>query len=207
MYKSIRVVALILWLAVIGYNLYIELKPHCFVSVPVKLLFAAVFVLLWTIAFPPTRKHMGKWLTVLFLYYIWMLLNLLFFDAAFGRQQMHYGINLQPFYTIRNYLRAYHRGYIPDIALVNLLGNIAAFAPMGFFLPSLCRRMGNLFLYVPTMLFMIAGVEVTQVVTNCGSGDIDDLILNMAGAFVSWLVLWPLSRHINNRLRGYRYDS
>lgn len=202
MHKLIRAVVFFLWLAVTGLNLYVELRPNGVVSVPVKLLFAAAFVILWTILFPPTRKHTGKWIMVLFLYYIWMLLNLLFFDAAFGRQQMHYGINLQPFYTIRNYLRAYNRGYIPDIALVNLLGNIVAFAPMGFFLPSLCRWMGNLFLYVPTMLLMISGVEVMQVVMNCGSGDVDDLILNMAGALVSWLVLWPLSRHMNNRLRG-----
>lgn len=202
MHKLIRAVVFFLWLAVTGLNLYVELRPNGVVSVPVKLLFAAAFVILWTILFPPTRKHTGKWIMVLFLYYIWMLLNLLFFDAAFGRQKMHYGINLQPFYTIRNYLRAYNRGYIPDIALVNLLGNIVAFAPMGFFLPSLCRWMGNLFLYVPTMLLMISGVEVMQVVMNCGSGDVDDLILNMAGALVSWLVLWPLSRHMNNRLRG-----
>lgn len=207
MNKFVRVVAFLLWLLVTGYNLYIELRPGGVVTVPVKLLLAAAFVLLWTITFPPNRKHMGKWMTVLFLYYIWMLLNLLFFDAAFGRQQTHYGINLQPFYTIRSYLRAYQRGYIPDIALINLIGNIAAFAPMGFFLPSLCRYMGNLFLYLPTMLFMISGVELMQVLMNCGSGDVDDLILNMAGALVSWLVLWPLSRHMNNRLRGHRYDS
>lgn len=205
--KAIRAIAFVFWLLVAGYNLYIELRANGVVSVPVKLLFAAAFVLLWTIAFPPTKQNMGKWLMVLFLYYIWVLLNLLFFDTAFGRHQTHYGINLQPFYTIRNYLRAYNRGYIPDIAMVNLLGNIAAFAPMGFFLPSLCRRMGNLFLYLPCMMLMILGVEVTQVLTNCGSGDIDDFILNMAGALVSWLFLWPLSRHVNNRLRGYKYDS
>ena len=37
--------------------------------------------------------------------------------------------------------------------------------------------------------------------------DVDDLILNLAGALVTWLVLWPLSRHINNLLRRNRYDS
>ena len=37
--------------------------------------------------------------------------------------------------------------------------------------------------------------------------DVDDLILNLAGVLVTWLVLWPLSRHINNLLRRNRYDS
>ena len=207
MKKQIRLIALVLWLAITALDLYIELAPRFYVGVPIKLAFAAAFIVLWSIVFPPTRQHMRKWLFVLFVYYVWMLLNLLFFDAAFGREQVHYGINLEPFYTIRNYLRAYQRGYIPQIALINLLGNVASFAPMGFFLPSLCRPMGNLLLYLPTMFLMICGVEVIQVVTACGSGDVDDLILNLAGALACWLVFWPLSRHVNNLLRGNRYDS
>lgn len=202
MKKQIRLIALVLWLAITALDLYIELAPRFYVGVPTKLAFAAAFIVLWSIVFPPIRQHMGKWLFVLFIYYVWMLLNLLFFDAAFGREQVHYGINLEPFYTIKNYLRAYQRGYIPEIALINLLGNVAAFAPMGFFLPSLCRPMGNLLFYLPTMFVMICGVEVIQVATACGSGDVDDLILNLAGALVCWLVFWPLSRHINNLLRG-----
>lgn len=202
--KLIRAVAFVLWLGLTALNLYIELAPGFVVDVPEKLLFAAAFAALWTAAFPPTRRHMRMWLTVLFLYYIWMLLNLLFFDAAFGRGDMHYGVNLKPFYTIQNYLKAYNRGYIPEIALINLLGNLAAFAPMGFFLPGLFRWQGNLLLFLPTMTFGIAAVELTQVVTACGSGDIDDLILNLTGALVCWLFLWPLSRHVNNMLRRDR---
>ena len=207
MFKLIRALAFVLWLAVTALDLYIELDPRFTVGVPVKLAFAAAFIALWSLVFPPTRRHMGKWLAVLFAYYVWMLLNLLFFDGAFGREEIHYGINLEPFYTIRNYLRAYGRGYIPEIALVNLVGNLAAFAPMGFFLPSLCRPMGNLFLYLPSMFLMISAVEVTQVMPACGSGDVDDLILNLAGALVCWLVLWPLARHINNVLRRNRNDA
>lgn len=205
--KFVRTIAFVLWVAVTALDLYIELDPRFVVNVPVKLGFAAAFVALWSIVFPPTRRHMGKWLAVLFVYYVWMLLNILFFDNAFGREQMHYGINLEPFHTIRNYVRAYNRGYIPEIAMMNLWGNVAAFAPMGFFLPSLCRPFGNLFAFVPTMFLMISGVEIMQVVTACGSGDVDDLILNLAGTLVTWLVLWPLSRHINNLLRRNRYDS
>ena len=205
--KFVRTIAFVLWVAVTVLDLYIELDPRFVVNVPVKLGFAAAFVALWSIVFPPTRRHMGKCLAVLFVYYVWMLLNILFFDNAFGREQMHYGINLEPFHTIRNYVRAYNRGYIPEIAMMNLWGNVAAFAPMGFFLPSLCRPFGNLFAFVPTMFLMISGVEIMQVVTACGSGDVDDLILNLAGVLVTWLVLWPLSRHINNLLRRNRYDS
>ena len=202
MTKIIRAAAFVLWLGLTALDLYIELAPGFVVGVPEKLLFAVGFVALWTVVCPPNRRRMRVWLTVLFLYYVWMLLNLLFFDAAFGRTDMHWGVNLTPFYTIRSYLHAYGRGYIPEIALVNLLGNLAAFAPMGVFLPCLFRRQGNLLFFLPTMTLMIASVEVIQVLEACGSGDIDDLILNLTGAFVFWLIFWPVTRHVNHLLRG-----
>ena len=83
-----------------------------------------------------------------------------------------------------------------------LLGNLAAFAPMGVFLPCLFRRQGNLLFFLPTMTLMIASVEVIQVLEACGSGDIDDLILNLTGAFAFWLIFWPVTRHVNHLLRG-----
>ena len=88
MFKLIRALAFVLWLAVTALDLYIELDPRFTVGVPVKLAFAAAFIALWSLVFPPTRRHMGKWLAVLFAYYVWMLLNLLFFDGAFGREEI-----------------------------------------------------------------------------------------------------------------------
>ena len=32
--------------------------------------------------------------------------------------------------------------------------------------------------------------------------DIDDLILNLTGAFAFWLIFWPVTRHVNHLLRG-----
>mgnify|MGYP006964180207 CR=1 FL=1 len=43
----------------------------------------------------------------LFLYYIWVLLNVLFFDNAFGRGFGHTSldmVNLEPLRTVKNYL-------------------------------------------------------------------------------------------------------
>ena len=190
--KFVRTIAFVLWVAVTALDLYIELDPRFVVNVPVKLGFAAAFVALWSIVFPPTRRHMGKWLAVLFVYYVWMLLNILFFDNAFGREQMHYGINLEPFHTIRNYLRAYELGNIHlKFVVINLVGNLVAFAPMGFFLPSLFRSQRNLLVFWITILLMVGAVELVQYVTHTGSCDIDDLLLNTAGALVIWFVLLP----------------
>ena len=59
-FKLIRALAFVLWLAVTALDLYIELDPRFTVGVPVKLAFAAAFIALWSLVFPPTRRHMGK---------------------------------------------------------------------------------------------------------------------------------------------------
>lgn len=198
-------------------NIYAEHSGYFLVDIPNKLAFAAGFIALWTAATAlgakpedsaeKKRRRMKRYLMGLFLYYIWILGNMLFFDPALGRS--HSGppprlnfyeadINLQPLKTIRNYLRAYARGNISrGIVAMNLFGNIAAFAPMGFFLPALCRPMRNFFLFTLGTAGMICAVEVLQIVTRTGSCDIDDLILNLAGALAVWLIvqLLPIKRH------------
>lgn len=200
MSRGIRVLAGLLCAAVLALSLYLEMTPGYAMTAVPKLLLAGSFALLWTMAFPPGRSR-RLWLTGLLLYYLWMLSNVLFFDASYGRTGERGTVNLEPLATIRLYLALYRRGR-RGIALLNLAGNLAAFMPFGFFLPALWRRQGNLLLFLPTMTVLIGAVEVAQVVTACGSGDIDDLILNLAGALAAWLVLWPLSRYLNNRLKG-----
>lgn len=101
-----------------------------------------------------------------------------------------------PFHTIRSYLSAYEYGNISrELVILNLGGNLAAFAPMGLFLPALYRRQRNLFWFAGTVGGLILAVEVVQAVTGCGAADVDDFILNFVGACFVWLVLlWPTGK-------------
>lgn len=181
-------------LAFLILNVWVELKPGIAVGVAAKLVFAGIFVLLWSLVYyarpgggSPARRR--GYCLALFGYYIWMLLNMLFFDAAFGRGSRSGGLNMTPLLTIHNYLRAYELGNISlKWVLVNLAGNLAAFAPMGFFLPALYPRQRNLLVFVPSVAGMVAFVEVMQYLTCTGSCDVDDLILNFTGALAVWLV-------------------
>lgn len=197
-------------LAFLLLNVWVELRPGATVGVAAKLAFAGGFILLWSAVYYARPRGGGPvrrrgYLFALFGYYIWMLLNLLFFDAAFGRGgRSGGGLNTTPFLTIHNYLRAYELGNISlKWVLVNLVGNLAAFAPMGFFLPALYPKQRNLLVFVPSIACMVASVEVLQYLTRTGSCDVDDLILNFAGALAVWLVclLPPFHgwiRHITN---------
>lgn len=190
----VRLLGFFLLLAFLLLNVYVELKPGLLVGVGAKLAFAVSFTAIWSVVCfsapdggSPARRR-GYYLA-LFAYYIWMLLNLLFFDAAFGRGEGGGGLNLTPFLTIRNYLRAYELGNISlKWVLVNLVGNLAAFAPMGFFLPALYPKQRCFFVFVPSIALMVAAVEGLQYLTRTGSCDVDDLILNTVGAFAVWLL-------------------
>ena len=209
MKSLIRKLAAVLTAALLCFNLYYELAPDYVVGPEQKFAFAAAFVvLLWFSMFfgvpknaRDKRRH--DYLLLLFWYYLWVLANVLFFDNAFGRGiSMHAqldAVNLEPLRTIKNYLIAYDYGNISlRLVILNLLGNLIAFAPMGVFLPALFRWQRSIFFFSATLTLGITTVEVTQVYTGAGSCDVDDLILNLAGALIVFVFcrITPIWKHI-----------
>jgi len=92
--------------------------------------------------------------------------------------------NFMPFNTIWPLLSG---GTNHLIAMVNLVGNIVPFMPVGFLAPFVYRRMTwykSLVLAIATGLAM----EVTEVVFRVGIFDVDDIILNAFGVMLGyWL--------------------
>lgn len=196
--KKSSTLAALACLAYLALNIYAEHSGLYIIDPVKKLVFAAGFCALWTLACRPyhaqaTARRKKLWMGVMFLYYLWILSNMLFFDAALGRDAARSGVNLEPLLTIHNYLRAYRHGNISlELVMINLLGNLAAFAPMGVFLPSLFRSQRNLLVFVLTIVCMVAAAEGIQYLTATGSCDVDDLILNTVGAVSIWIILLPM---------------
>ena len=94
--------------------------------------------------------------------------------------------NLSPFHSIREYLVRLAEGSMnTNIVVVNLLGNILWFAPMGLFIPILFgKRIRSFLSFLVTMIIILLLVEIIQLLTMRGSFDIDDIILNLAGACI-----------------------
>lgn len=91
-------------------------------------------------------------------------------------------INIIPFQTIWNSL---FDAALP-IQLPNLIYNIAAFVPLGFLLPLISER-AQQFAVVLMIAFSISiSFELIQIFTRLGEGDIDDVILNVAGAITGY---------------------
>lgn len=97
--------------------------------------------------------------------------------------------NLVPFRTIRAYVRALETGRIsPIIPLYNLAGNFFLFIPLGFFLPAFFRRAEKTPGFILCAAALFLAVETLQLVTRRGSFDVDDIILNLAGALTGYVL-------------------
>ena len=93
--------------------------------------------------------------------------------------------NFNPLETVRLYINAIKYNYIGmEIPLSNLVGNAMLFMPMAVFLPCLFRPMQKLWLFALTMLLLLVAVEAVQLLLACGSCDVDDVLLNLAGTLI-----------------------
>lgn len=99
-----------------------------------------------------------------------------------GWKNRRQGLNFVPFFTISGY---FSRGNA-QLFLINILGNLGVFAPLGFFPPLLWKRWRKW--YKTTLLGMGISVfiECLQVFT-LRSVDVDDVILNTLGALAGYL--------------------
>ena len=109
----------------------------------------------------------------------------------FDREQSAQSINLEPLRTIRLFVRVLlydPNPYNNRLAIANLFGNILLFIPLGYYLPRLWKSLRKWWTtWLMTLLIMTA-VELAQLLTLRGTCDVDDLILNLLGAAIGYLV-------------------
>ncbi len=94
--------------------------------------------------------------------------------------------NFVPFETILRYIN-YSRYFDLDIIIINLLGNLLIFTPMGFLLPLLSKKFRKAWIVICVGFISSLAVESIQFIFTVGSADIDDLILNTLGAWLGYL--------------------
>lgn len=147
---------------------------------------AGVLLRLRTLPRTAWRRYLRGSLWVLFCYYLFLLLVLLFFGGLFHMDRGWGGtVNLEPFHTIRNYIRFY-RNTGSYVSIMNLLGNVAIMVPLGVLLPLMFRGMRHFWTLLPLAALVSVGVEYIQWRTATGAADVDDSILNFLGAFLGY---------------------
>lgn len=99
--------------------------------------------------------------------------------------QVQNNLNLIPFRTVLLYLRLLRQtqsAYFIQHAVMNLLGNIVMFVPLGFLLPNVWPGLRSPLRFFFAIVLLISLVELLQLFTLLGRCDVDDLLLNVAGA-------------------------
>lgn len=125
---------------------------------------------------------------IMFGVYIIFLIYFLFFAESTGRtfEGRTYHYNLVLFKEIGRFW--HHRETLGVLAvMLNLVGNVVAFLPLGFFLPIMYRKCRSFFYTVFFCFEFSLIVETIQLVSKVGSFDVDDLLLNTIGGAIGYL--------------------
>lgn len=101
-------------------------------------------------------------------------------------------ISLKPFRTIDNYMYVVLNRRDSELfvhCLVNLAGNVLLFIPAGWLMPRLFRRFQRFFPFFFSAVGIILLIETAQLLTLLGKFDVDDILLNLLGMVLGYL-LW-----------------
>lgn len=161
------------------------------------------------VARPSGRRALFFSCAILFAAYVLVLLRLVLLKhpvsmlgpmlAQWRPENIGRHVNLIPFVTIRQFLVAQQNGYLnDDIVFQNLAGNLLAFVPWGFGLPVLSARFQRWCGMLLASAAFILGIELVQAVTCFGIFDVDDILLNLAGAATGFAI-WRIIRAIRTR--------
>ena len=138
------------------------------------------------------QKHRKLHMALFCVYSVFMLY--LLFNRAGGIEGMDYwkqiraNLNLEPFHTIRLFLKVLDQQAYSAAAVINLGGNVIMFIPLGFFLPRVFPSLNRFWRTLLATALIITAVELAQLFTLLGSCDIDDLILNVMGATLGYIL-------------------
>ncbi len=135
--------------------------------------------------------------TIAFLIYASILCLLLFcrslpvFNGISYKEMLETNYNLKPFSTVDYYIRILKHSadpYLIKNAVINLAGNVVMFIPLGLYLPFKFTKLKKVLIFLIFVSALIFAVEILQFFTLLGYCDIDDLILNVIGAFIGFMV-------------------
>lgn len=115
--------------------------------------------------------------------------------------------NFIPFKTIIEYVQRYIDGY-RNLSVLNLLGNLALFVPMGMALPCLFKKLNHFWKVTLTVLGMVVIIELVQGLLRVGSIDIDDVIFNVVGAMIGYeIIAIPIINKFLKRIYVIKTDK
>lgn len=141
---------------------------------------------------------------IFLLYGMWMLY--LLFGQRMGQvpvgtywERITANLNLKPLDTVQRFwwvLKHSTDAGMLRHAVINLAGNVIMFVPLGCLTPCIWGKLQKFWRHFLYMVLIIVCVEVLQLFTLLGSCDVDDLILNLVGTTLGF-VIWKIGTWLN----------
>lgn len=146
-------------------------------------------LLFYSLSFSDINRR-KKILIIYLIFYILAIIGFTFADfrnnILIDKGIMDRGYNLIPFSTIRQMLIS-PLGL--KMALYNIMGNFLMLTPLAILPPLINDRFKNVRIYLIVIILCSLSIEILQHITKIGSLDIDDLILNISGSFMLYLII------------------
>ncbi|MCR5539708.1 MAG: VanZ family protein [Ruminococcus sp.] len=171
--------------------------------IPTEIVFAAVWVIIRAVLALKNKKlHIKRELMLLLMYVnLAVLLRITFFPMQTNNGRVlplefdtanifPLRINIIPFVNILDYID-------PADILLNIPGNVMMFIPSGIILPILYKRLNSFWKVTAAGAGMSLCIEILQLPFAVRASDVDDLILNTAGAMAGYGI-YALFRHIRH---------
>ena len=129
-----------------------------------------------------------------FVGYCVLMAWLLFGRERYAPSQMTLNFNPMPLETILRFIHVLVGDFSAGMkrhAVINLVGNVVMFVPLGFFTSMLWRQFHPLWRCALLGGGIIVCVELTQLLSRVGSCDSDDVLLNVVGICLGYgLLRW-----------------
>jgi len=119
--------------------------------------------------------------------YVLVLFYFMFFSERYGRlnASADYRYNLHLFAEIRRYI-VYRTEVGPEYFIVNIFGNVLAFAPFGFFLSIAKPKLARVYAIIVMSFLLSLTIETLQLLLKVGIFDVDDLFMNTVGGLLGY---------------------
>ncbi len=157
-----------------------------------------------------TKRQASKWfftqreMKIMFVAYLIILLRVIIFKLpvwqmkeiinTWTKEVVWEGMgsaNFEVFKTIKMYWRYWGRGIN---SFENLVGNVLAFVPLGYFLPRIFKIFENVICCMCMAFLFVCFIELFQLFSAFGAFDVDDIILNCLGNFIGYICFLVLRK-------------
>ena len=174
----------------------IKTLPHYFPGIFVQRIVLSLLLLIALCVLSVVLYRSGKYdktkLIVSIVLSVYVVLLLYF--TVFGRySHPEYAYQIYIFKSYRHLLEQFDWPSIRQIII-----NIAMMIPVGFLLPILIKYKHKYLLTLISALILILFIESMQLVMQCGTFEVDDVINNLIGTLIGMLLFTLINRFFKN---------